>query len=130
MQSLARKAEGTVLLHGLEGRGDPPIKLEYVFSWLDAQKNTIEIEFPTARLTFGASPGAPVLLSGRAARGTAAQLLPAAAGATTSNQAFYLEWQWLLEGLASGVPSPVAAGTCRRVTALVADLYQSARGAP
>jgi hypothetical protein len=31
-------------------------------------------------------------------------------------------------GLDSGVPSPVAAATCRRVTALVEDLYAHARG--
>lgn len=126
-----RKAEGKVLLYSQSGpptgRRGEPIELEYVFSWLDAQRNEVEIEFPTARLRFGTSPGAPVLLSGRDPRATAAQLLPPAGGATTSNQAFYLEWRWLLEGLATGVPSPVAARTCRRVTALVEDLYRLAR---
>lgn len=123
-----RKAEAKVLLYPEAGRRGAPIELDYVFSWLDAQQNDVEIEFPDARLRFGNSPGAPVRLSGRDPRSAGVELVPAAGGATTSNQAFYLEWRWLLEGLATGVPSPVAAATCRRVTALVADLYAQARG--
>lgn len=118
-----RKAEGRVRLHAAAG----PVELEYAFSWLDAQTNDIEIDFPAARLRFGVAPGSPVYLSGPDGRG-AVQLVPPATGATTSNQAFCLEWQWLLAGLATGQPSPVAAATCRPVTALVEELYALARG--
>ena len=125
-----RKAEARVLLYPEAGRGGAPIELEYVFSWLDAQTNDVEIEFEAARLRFGTAPASPVVLSGRSSGAEGAQLVPPAGGAVTSNQAFYLEWRWLLDGLATGVPSPVAAATCRQVTALVEDLYKRARGVP
>ena len=122
-----RKAEGEVLLYPEPARGGQPVVLEYVFSWLDVQENTIEFEFPTARVRFGTRPDAPVLISGRDSAAAGLPLQLAARGATTTNQAFYMEWRWLLEGLASGVPSPVAAHTCRPVTALVETLYAAAR---
>jgi hypothetical protein len=58
------------------------------------------------------------------------RLEPDGAGARTSNQAFYLEWLWFLEGLRTGVPSAMAAGSCLAVTALIEDLYREARGKP
>lgn len=122
-----RKAEAEVLLYPRPGRGGSPVALSYVFSWLDEQENCVEFEFPTARVRFGTRPDASVVICGRDTATRGLQLQLAGRGATTTNQAFYMEWQWLLEGLATGVPSLVAAGTCRPVTALVEDLYLSAR---
>jgi predicted dehydrogenase len=123
-----RRAEADVLLYPESGRRGEPIVLEYAFSWLDRQDDRVDIEFPGARLRFGTRPDAPVTLCGNTPGARETHLVPPAGGATTSNQAFYLEWRWLLESLATGVPSPVAAGTCRNVTALVEDLYAAARG--
>ena len=121
-----RRAEAEVLLYeGAVGQGEP-IALEYVFSWLDRQQNRVEIEFPAARLLFGTRPDSPLIILGRQGPDEL-RFLPAASAAITSNQAFYLEWCWFLEGLASRVPSPIAAHSCRQVTALVEDLYAAAR---
>lgn len=125
-----RKAAAEVLLYPEPGRGGQPVVLEYVFSWLDVQENCTEFEFPTARVRFGTRPDAPVVISGKAPGSPGLALQLASGSATTTNQAFYLEWRWLLEGLASGVPSPVAAHSCRQVTGLVEALYAAARKNP
>ncbi len=122
-----RKAEAEVLLYPGSGRGGQPVVLNYVFSWLDSQENYIDFEFPTARVRFGTQPNATVLVYGKSSAAKGLEFLPSAGGVSTTNQAFYREWRWLLEGLATGVPSPVAARTCLRVTSLVEDLYAVAR---
>ncbi len=128
-----RRAEAEVRLYPAAGRGGAPVILEYTFSWLDRQANQVEIEFPDAILRFGTAPDAQLTILPRAAgkngiHSRGIRLEPGTEGATTSNQAFCLEWRWLLEGLAAGLPSPVAADTCRPVTALIQDLYTAARG--
>lgn len=127
-----RRAAAAVRLYPEpDGRGEP-VELEYTFSWLDRQENGVEIEFPDAVVRFGTTPDARLTIGPRStssnpSRARGVTLVPGTGGATTSNQAFCLEWRWLLEGLASGVPSPIAAESCRPVTALIEDLYALAR---
>jgi predicted dehydrogenase len=125
-----RKAEAEVLLHPGPGGGGQPVVLEYVFSWLDTQDNCVEFEFPTARVRYATRPDAHVVICGTGQGAPGLPLELPARGVTTTNQAFYTEWKWLLDGLATGVPSPVAAATCREVTALIEDLYLAARTTP
>ena len=116
-----RHAEGEVELTLQDGSALP---VEYVFSWLDRQEDVLEIEFATARLRLSARPERPPALRGLHPRAAEDVFLEARGlGATTSNQAFYLEWRWVLEAMRSGVESPLAAASCVPVTALLEELY-------
>ncbi len=116
-----RHAEGEMLLSLPGGRTLP---LTYVFSWLERQEDVLEIEFEAARLRLSARPErAPALLGVRPHDLEEMRLEGGSAGATTSNQAFYLEWRWVLDGIRSGTPSPLAAASCLPVTALLEELY-------
>ena len=116
-----RRAEGEVVLD--LGKG-APLPLHYVFSWLDRQEDVLEIEFATARLRLSARPERPPALLGLGKDTKEVHLHADDGGATTSNQAFYLEWRWVLDGLRSGTPSPLAAASCLPVTALLEELYR------
>jgi len=54
---------------------------------------------------------------------------PTGLGASTINQAFFLEWREFLDGLAENRPSVFSAESSLPVTALIADLYRLGRGA-
>lgn len=121
-----RRAEGEVALDVGGGRTLP---LHYVFSWLDRQEDVLEIEFEQARLRLSARPErAPVLL-GLGHDAKEVRLALEEGGATTSNQAFYLEWRWVLDGIRSGAPSALAAASCLPLTALLEDLYAASGAA-
>ena len=130
-----RVAEGEIVL--LTGHGDDaPIPLEFQFSWLDDVDCAIEFHFPTASLSVGNRPDSIVRLSGPRVEGNRdssrrfdAGLQPSGLGATTTSQAFYLEWRDFLDGLAAGTASTFSAASALPVTALIADLYGKARGA-
>jgi predicted dehydrogenase len=126
--SADRRAAGEVLLFTEPNRSGSPIPVDYRFSWLDRQEDHIEIEFPSVRLRVPARPEAPVTILGPGDDRHVARVLPPAGGATTSNQAFFLEWRWALAALGTGVASPIAASSCLGVTALIEDLYEAARG--
>jgi predicted dehydrogenase len=115
-----RHAEGEV---ALDLGGETTLPLHYTFSWLDRQEDVLEIEFSTARLRLSARPERPPALLGLGRDAKEVHLAGQEGGATTSNQAFYLEWRWVLDGIRSGAPSPLAAASCLPVTALLEDLY-------
>ena len=114
-----RRAEGEILLLGA---GQAPLPLQYVFSWLDAQEDCLEIQFDAARLRLHARPERPLGIG--ANHGGEVPLLDPGAGATTSNQAFYLEWRLVLEAARTGVASELAAVSCLPVTALLEELQR------
>jgi len=114
-----RRAEGEVLLLR---NGEAPLPLQYVFSWLDPQEDCLEIEFDTARLRLHAKPERPLTLGGKNLTGEV-PLVDPAAGATTSAQAFYLEWRLVLDAARAGTPSPLAAASCLPLTALLEELH-------
>jgi predicted dehydrogenase len=131
-----RVAEGEVLLLDDSGEDHAPIPLEYHFSWLDDMDCATEFHFPAARLLVGVKPESVVRLTGPAAsedRGDLGdpefRLEPTGLGASTINQAFFLEWRDFLDGLAGDRPSVFSAESSLPVTALIADLYRQGRGA-
>ena len=121
-----RAAEGEVHLHSAEGVSGAPIPLEFRFSWLDDLDNAIELHFPSSRLHIGNRPGSAVHLAG--AGDDPGVALAAAGGATTTNQAFFLEWREFLDGLRDERPSAFSAATTLPVTALIEDIYARGRG--
>jgi predicted dehydrogenase len=131
-----RVAEGEVLLINDRGEDQAPLPLEFHFSWIDDMECVTEIHFPSARLLFGNRPESVVRLSGAAGGEvwsdlpeSELSLQPSGLGATTLNQAFYLEWRAFLDGLAGVRPSAFSAESALPVTALIEDLYHHGRGA-
>ena len=123
--SVDRKAEGRVRL-ALEGSGR--VAVEYCFSWLDQQPNTLELEFGSVRLVTGTSPDSSVVIEGlRAAEVAEVTHLAPSQGARTSSQAFRLHWQEFFSGIEEGTESKVSAASCLSTTAIVEDLYLKAR---
>jgi predicted dehydrogenase len=129
-----RVAEGEVQLFTDASESQTPVTLEFRFSWLDDMDNAIEFHFPSARLVVGNRPGSIVRLTGRGTGGLRGNvpfydvgLEPSGLGATTTNQAFYLEWRDFLDGVAGLKPSIFSAAAALPVTALVADLYDRGR---
>jgi len=131
-----RVAEGEVLLLSDDGDESASIPLEFHFSWLEDLDCVTEFHFPSARLLVGNRPNSAIRLAGggdeelRSGLGDAEfSLTPGGRGATTSNQAFYLEWRDFLDGLAGDRPSAFSAASALPVTALIEDLYREGRGA-
>jgi len=131
-----RVAEGEVLLLADEDGAHPPIPLDYRFSWLEDLECVTELHFASARLLVGNRPGSVVRLAGKAGERIPGELAEAefgleagGVGATTTNQAFYLEWRDFLDGLLGIRPSAFTAASALPVTALIEDLYRQGRGA-
>ena len=118
-----RRAEAALRLSGVGGRPEAACEVEYRVSWLDDQDNAIELEFPAVRLRAGLQPGARVTLVPRAGNWRPAEEFLSANGATTSNQAFFLEWDHFLRGLDEGKPGVMAASTAQGTAALIDALY-------
>ncbi len=108
--------------------GEASVELDYCVSWLDAQPNCTELRFEHAEVTLGNAPASPVLLHSPGEVAGAGLTAPAG-GATTQNQACFLEWSHFLAGLVSGTPSLVSASETLLTTALMEDIYRGARGA-
>jgi predicted dehydrogenase len=133
-----RVADGEVLLFNDEGEDPAPLPLEFHFSWIDDMDGGIEFHFPSARLLVGNRPESVVRLTGPGADAGEnrsdlpvfqVRLEPSGLGATTTNQAFFLEWRDFLDGLAGERSSAFSAESMLPVTALIEDLYRQGRGA-
>jgi predicted dehydrogenase len=120
---LDRKVTARIRLSG----GSGPVDVDYTVSWLDVQPNHTEMCFENAEISLGVGPGVPIEVR-RPGGGTAARLVPREGGAENQNQACFLEWSAFLEGLDTGVASAVAASETLLTTAIMDDIYRSARG--
>jgi predicted dehydrogenase len=97
------------------------IQFDYCVSWLDRQPNILQLNFDHATLWSRLSPSATVFL-GDPTRPERCIALERAGGASTYNQAFYLEWRSFLDGVLEGKESTVSARSGTLTTALVEDL--------
>jgi hypothetical protein len=104
------------------------IDFDYCVSWLDRQPNLLQLNFDHTTLWSRLSPAATVFL-GDPARPDRCISLSAAGGASTYNQAFYLEWRSFLDGVLQGKESQVSARSAALTTALVEDLLLHGRPA-
>jgi predicted dehydrogenase len=103
-----------------------PVELNYCVSWLDRQDNRIQLTFKHAKVWSALGPAADVFVGNTASLGDALILSSHSPGATTYNQAFYLEWQDFLSGLREKRESTVSARSALLTTSLVETLL--ARG--
>jgi predicted dehydrogenase len=120
-----RKVTAAVRLLGVTGETAAPIDMNYDVSWLDGQNNQIRLHFAHATVWSGLGPASEVYIGDPAFPQDAMSLASEASravGATTYNQAFYLEWQHFLEGLRTHSESLVSARSALLTTSLVEAL--------
>ncbi|HEV2700865.1 MAG TPA: Gfo/Idh/MocA family oxidoreductase [Steroidobacteraceae bacterium] len=106
-------------------RGEVTI-FDYCVSWLDRQRNLLQLNFDHATVWSGLSPSATVFL-GDPAHPERCISLSTAGGASTFNQAFYLEWRSFLDGVLQGKESQVSARSATLTTTLVEELLMHGR---
>jgi predicted dehydrogenase len=107
--------------------GAPSIELEYCVSWLDPQPNRVELEFESATVFCGIAPGSDVFVGDPGRPAHAYRIVAPERGASTANQAFYLEWRNFLNGLAAREESLISARSAFLTTALVEALHDRGR---
>ena len=120
---LDRKASATIVLEGERG----PVELDFCASWLDPQRNRIDLRFENAELSTGIGANAAVEIHDRAGGRPQGELVSQLGGASTLNQSFFLEWSMFLDGLERGEPSMMSASKALMTTSLIDDIYRSAR---
>jgi predicted dehydrogenase len=113
-----RKLSARIELQNAQGSA---IEFDYCVSWLDRQPNILQLNFDHATLWSRLSPSATVFL-GDPAHPERCISLNRAGGASTYNQAFYLEWRSFLDGVVAGKESQISARSAALTTLLVEDL--------
>jgi predicted dehydrogenase len=120
-----RKVSARVSLRNSSALPREGAELDYCASWLDRQENVVELQFERTSLWAELVPGAGVFLGDPGRHSEAVSIAPAVpAGASTSNQAFYLEWDDFLTGLETGRESAVSASSAVLTTELIEQLYK------
>lgn len=97
--STDRRAQAEIELIDVGGIPGHNCMLHWTVSWLDDQPNCYEFEFAGALLRCPIAPSDYVDLLGKDHRELSRCQTPRASGATTSAQAFYLEWNDLFGAL-------------------------------
>jgi predicted dehydrogenase len=113
-----RKLSARIILQPAVGSD---IEFDYCVSWLDRQPNIMQLSFDHATLWSRLSPSATVFL-GNPTHPERCISLSRAGGASTYNQAFYLEWRSFLDGVLEAKESQVSARSAALTTSLVEDL--------
>lgn len=120
-----RKANGQVTFSSLFGQKNTMCEVDFCLSWLDRQKNTIELIFDNLTLISPIAPGGTIDILYRNQGVVSAQLNTRINnGATTSVQAFYLEWKEFLRGLEECRPSLMAAVSAEITAQLIDELLK------
>jgi predicted dehydrogenase len=99
---------------------DPPVQLNYVVSWLERQTNRISLAFERAVVWSELGPSATVYLGDPSQPADCISLMRTGGGASTFNQAFYLQWRSFLDGIKSRSESAVS-GRSAMLTTLLAE---------
>ncbi len=120
-----RKVKATIELDNVNGVSGQSCRFELEVSWLDRQDNRLQAQFDHVALAATTAPSATVDVLTVPSMNLAGNLQTAERGASTSNQAFYLEWQAFLAGIQTKKLSEIAAChsivTARLMDDLLAD---------
>jgi predicted dehydrogenase len=117
-----RKVTAKVRLHMSAVSGAQPVELNCEVSWLDRQDNRIRLHYEKATVWSGLEPASEVYVGDPCFPREAISLKSETTGATTYNQAFFLEWQHFLEGLRAKRESLLSARSALLTTSLVEAL--------
>jgi predicted dehydrogenase len=120
-----RKVTAKIQLYGTAQEPGRPTELNYCVSWLDRQDNMIKLRFPHTTVWSGLGPAAEVYVGDPEHPRDAVSLSSEAIGATTYNQAFFLEWKHFLEGIRAGQESLISARSALLTTSLVEALLSA-----
>jgi predicted dehydrogenase len=121
-----RRLEADVLLTTRRNGPTLPVEMHYCVSWLDRQANRIQLIFEHANVWSGLDPGAEVFVGNIESPGDALLLSTRSPGATSFNQAFYLEWEDFLTGFRAKRESTVSGRSALLTTSLVETLLSGA----
>lgn len=119
--AIDRKVTAAVRLH-TPANGSVPVELSYKVSWLDRQDNRIQLTFERSKVWSSLLPHAEVFVGSPESPEEAIRLALQAPGATTYNQAFYLEWKDFLAGFRAERESITSARSTLLTTSLVEAL--------
>jgi predicted dehydrogenase len=114
-----RRASAEVKLTDLGGRGQTSCELNWMVSWLDTVPNCYELEFDHAILRCPVAPADHIVLLDKNRSPITVLHAPSGSGATTSAQAFYLEWNDVLSCLEKRIAPTVSALSCLKVAELM-----------
>jgi predicted dehydrogenase len=103
------------------------VSLDYCVSWLDRQANRIVLEFEKCAVWAEINPGSDVYMGDPDNASAGTRLVPRTRAATTTNQAFYLQWRSFLDGLSNEVESEISARSALFGTGLIENLYCQGR---
>jgi|HubBroStandDraft_1064217.scaffolds.fasta_scaffold00470_16 predicted dehydrogenase len=116
-----RKVTATVHLQCATS-GSAPVELNYAVSWLDRQDNRIELTFEHTKVWSALAPMSEVFAGDPATPQKAIRLASQMPGATTYNQAFFLQWKDFLDGFRAKREPIVSARAALLTTSLVEAL--------
>jgi predicted dehydrogenase len=119
--AIDRKVTAAVRLQ-TAANGSVPVELNYGVSWLDRQQNRIQLTFEHTKVWSALAPMAEVFVGNPESPQEAIRLASQAPGATTYNQAFYLEWRDFLDGLRAERESVTSARAALLTTSLIEAL--------
>jgi predicted dehydrogenase len=120
--SVDRKVVATVQLDCPTLSGNHSVDLHYGVSWLDRLDNCIRLRFEHATVWSGLAASSEVYVGDPTRPDDAIMLNSPVVGASTFNQAFYLEWRDFLDGVRLTRESLVSARSALLTTALVEQL--------
>lgn len=118
-----RKATAKVKLSSARLESRRECLLDFCVSNLDVQDNVVEFDFPNVVVSASNGPQGGVSVRSKETKSSAMIEDKNIRGARTLNQAFYLEWESFLRGLAGGYPSLISAASSSLTAALIDDLY-------
>ncbi len=121
-----RKVTATAKLHRSTGASARTMELDYGVSWVDRQTNQIRLHFEQAIVWSELGVAGSVFLGDPASPRKSVLLTSPLPGATTFNQAFYLEWRSFLDGVRTQRESLVSARSALLTTALSEQLLAPA----
>jgi predicted dehydrogenase len=117
-----RKVSAKVKLRDAKGKN---FDFDYCVSWLDRQPNVALFTFDHCSVWFGLSPSDRVFIGDPGDRRHGVELSSVERGATTYNQAFYLQWDAFLTGLRTDTQSLVSASSALPTTSLIERLLET-----
>lgn len=117
-----REVEARLTLHSARGF----CELDYLVTWLRPAKNAIELRFENCTVELPCLPAQALEI--HSCNGCPVPVLTMKhAGATTTYQAFYLEWMAFLDGLRSRQVSKFSARSCLSTIRAVEALYRAGK---
>jgi predicted dehydrogenase len=121
----ASSAASLIPGHGGAGSVRGAVDLNYGVSWLDAQENRVRLNFPTTSVWSDLGVDATVYCGDPRRPQAGIALSSGDTGATTYNQAFYLEWRNFLDSFRARRESLISARSALLTTTLVEALLNA-----